>query len=53
MHGIVMGAGVFFVGGLSTIMTGTFPSAGLSSDLLWAAMAVAGVVAVAGLERPG
>ena len=52
MPGIVMGAGAFFVGGMSTLMTGGFPPAGLSADLLWAALAVAGVIAVAGLEKP-
>lgn len=52
MPGIVMGAGAFFVGGMSTLITGSFPPAGLSADLLWAALAAAGVIAVAGLEQP-
>ncbi|MGO4736591.1 hypothetical protein AB4099_08610 [Bosea sp. 2KB_26] len=41
---------VFLVGGLWSVVTGTGPARGATSELFWTAMALAATVSVAGLD---
>lgn len=50
MNGVVLSSALFLVGGMSSVITGGVPAHGLFAELIWATLALAGIITVAGIE---
>lgn len=50
MHGVVLSSALILVGGISSVFAGGVPAHGLFAELVWATLALAGLITVAGIE---
>ncbi|WP_181832797.1 hypothetical protein [Bosea caraganae] len=50
MNGVVLSSALVLVGGMSTVILGGIPAHGLFAELVWATLALAGIITVAGIE---
>ncbi|TCR66155.1 hypothetical protein [Bosea sp. BK604] len=50
MNGVVLSAALILVGGMSSVISGGVPAHGLFAELVWATLACAGLITVAGIE---
>lgn len=50
MNGVVLSSALILVGGMSSVITGGVPAHGLFAELIWATLALAGIITVAGIE---
>lgn len=50
MNGVVLSAALILVGGMSSVISGGVPAHGVFAELLWATLAFAGLITIAGIE---
>ncbi len=50
MNGVVLSSALVLVGGVTSVFAGGIPAHGLIAELVWAGLALAGLITVAGIE---